>query len=407
MSRFSRRSIILILIAMSLAAVARISSAQAAKPQPAAAAADKTAAPETPSPEVQRAVDKAIQDRLKDSKVVEIETSERIAARLSEWAKLLGFFVGIPTAVIALILSIIGVKSYKDFKTHVEELHALLNSHVQKIEQDSKAFEERLRSANAILEKAAAVDQQLGALNQKVERIEKVVRFQKTSALTPELEKTLHKTLSDFADYLKSVGLPITPTIPTVVVSDRKQLNAYYVGGKKPQIYIHPEIAPYPDTVLREFTHHVLQELNPEMNWGYDHAGLESALADYLPASFLDNSDFGADIWPIFERHSPGLEVTSRNLENQLSFKKVNLDPGNQHANGTVWGGAYWELREQFGKETIDGLLLATWEKFDFEKSKSDLSVFPLELLQQDKLKKGGKLGKAIRAVFKKRGLEL
>jgi DALR domain len=43
-------------------------------------------------------VAKALDARLKDQKIVDVETTQAIVARLSEWAKLFGFFVGIPLA---------------------------------------------------------------------------------------------------------------------------------------------------------------------------------------------------------------------------------------------------------------------------------------------------------------------
>jgi hypothetical protein len=42
--------------------------------------------------------------RIKQEKVVEIETAEAIATRLSTWANLLGVFVGIPLALLVKIL---------------------------------------------------------------------------------------------------------------------------------------------------------------------------------------------------------------------------------------------------------------------------------------------------------------
>ena len=37
-----------------------------------------------------------VAERYKDQKLLEVETTQAIATRFSEWAKLLGFFIGIP-----------------------------------------------------------------------------------------------------------------------------------------------------------------------------------------------------------------------------------------------------------------------------------------------------------------------
>ena len=88
------------------------------------------------------------------------------------------------------------------------------------------------------------------------------------------------------------------------MVIDGKDLNASYSGPPKNQIVVHPDLIEFPDVALREFTHYVMGEIKPGFQWSNDIAGLESGLADYLPASFNGDPDFGKDIWPIFERNS-------------------------------------------------------------------------------------------------------
>src|SRR5689334_20854541 len=66
-------------------------------------------------------VEGIITERYKDQKVVELETTQAIASRLSEWAKLFGFFVGIPIAVLILILAILGIRTYTDFSNQVDK----------------------------------------------------------------------------------------------------------------------------------------------------------------------------------------------------------------------------------------------------------------------------------------------
>jgi hypothetical protein len=231
------------------------------------------------------------------------------------------------------------------------------------------------------------------------------VHFKASPALTPALKDNLDQTLKDYYTYLKSVGLSVA-LHPPIVILDPKEVNAHYMPGKKNQIVIHPELAPYPDVALREFTHHVLEALQPAWLGKGDAVGLESGLADYLPSSFLNRSDFGRDIWPVFERHTPGMQIESRELNNQRRFsdfrKKIDF-----HSYGTVWGGAFWELRGALGRQTIDRLLLQAWQAFDFAAVLDDLKVFPQELVHQSDSLDGGKHSAKIRDVFRSRGLEL
>ena len=363
--------------------------------------------PPAASPEVQRAVDEAINARLKDSKVVDVETSQAIASRLAEWAKLFAFFVGIPLAICAATLGFLGFRTYSDFSTRVnnardDALKRLADARTQAetIAKDFEALRARLAEINALAS-------QVQALSQKVDRIEDVVRFKASPGLTPTLKQHLNQTLKEYYAYLKSVGLAVTLRTPTVVI-DAKDLNAYYVPAPKNQIVIHPELAPYPDVALREFTHHVLASLNPA--WKEDTAdpvGLESGLADYLPSSFLDRSDFGTEIWKVFAHHSPGAQIESRELHNRRSFSEIEKGKTEHHSSGTVWGGACWELRESLGRSLVDKLLLAAWKDCDLSATSSDLATFPRELLRQDAMLDAGKNSAKIREVFRGRDLDL
>jgi hypothetical protein len=70
-----------------------------------------------------------LKENFADQKALEIETSELIAARAIKWAKTLGYFVGIPIAVAAFIitlgasvLGIIGLRTWSDIGAAQKEL---------------------------------------------------------------------------------------------------------------------------------------------------------------------------------------------------------------------------------------------------------------------------------------------
>jgi hypothetical protein len=353
--------------------------------------------------DLRRAIDAAIKDQLKDSRVVDVETSQAIATRLVDWAKIFAFLVGVPLAILATVLGFLGVRTYKDFTARVaaarDEAMQRLETAKREAESISKEFEALRNKLTETTQLAAQVQE----LTHKVARIEEVVRFKASRSLTPDLKESLERVLQEYHAYLKSIGLSAALRPPTIVIDD-KDLNAYYdLRGKKNQIVLHSKLAPYPDAPLREFTHHVLSSLKPEWRRAVkDPFGLESGLADYLPSSFLGRSDFGKDIWPIF-----GGEVPDRNLKNNRSFSEITIGEFNQHSNGTIWGGAYWELREALGKHTMDKLLVAAWKEVDWRASRDDLAVFPTELLHQDELHEQGAQSVKMRAVFKSRGLTI
>jgi HAMP domain-containing protein len=362
---------------------------------------------DTVSPEVRRAVDDAIKEQLKDAKVVDVETTQAIASRLAEWAKLFGFFVGIPLAVLAVTLGFLGFRTYSDFSTRVNTARDDALRRLDESRKEAERIGKDFEALRARLAEISWLASQVQELTQKVARIEDIVRFKASPALTPALKEQLTQTLKDYYTYLKSVGLSVTLRPPTVVI-DAKDLNAFYMHPPKNEIVIHPELAKYPDAALREFTHHVLTSVKPD--WNLALAGpdvLESGLADYLPSSFLERSDFGRDIWPVFERHSPGAQIPSRDLNNERRFSEIGRERRAPQVEGTVWGGAFWELRAALGRQIVDKLLLAAWKEFHVAELAGGPNAFPLELLRQDATLEGGKHSAKIREVFESRGLSL
>jgi hypothetical protein len=84
-------------------------------------------------------------------------------------------------------------------------------------------------------------------------------------------------------------------------------------------------------------------------------AALESALADYLPASTQDDPRIGEvagpPVWKL-----PYI----RTLINATKFSEVTADDAPQRA-GEPWAGAFWDMRLAFGRAVVDRLLLDAW----------------------------------------------
>src|SRR5262245_33634536 len=72
-------------------------------------------------PDLRQYIQSTLREELKDQKVVEIEVTEAIVTRLVAWTKLLGYFVGIPLAVVIFVLGFLGYKSYSDFSRLVND----------------------------------------------------------------------------------------------------------------------------------------------------------------------------------------------------------------------------------------------------------------------------------------------
>jgi len=96
---------------------------------------------------VKSQVEEAIQQKFKDQKLVDIETSQAIAERVHGWAKLFGFFVGLPIALLLIVLAVSGIEKYRDFKGLVEQAQ---NQVKLKLEQAKGEIEQAgTKAANA------------------------------------------------------------------------------------------------------------------------------------------------------------------------------------------------------------------------------------------------------------------
>src|SRR4051794_24875155 len=61
-------------------------------------------------------IDAALRERLREQKVVEVETAELLAERATKWLKALGFFLGIPIVLVAAIFSFFGIKGWSELQ---------------------------------------------------------------------------------------------------------------------------------------------------------------------------------------------------------------------------------------------------------------------------------------------------
>src|SRR4051812_34366713 len=82
----------------------------------------------------------------KDQKIIEIETTQAIANRFLEWSKLLAFFVGIPVALLFLILGVLGIRTYNDFLAQVDKAKTDVTAQVDKAKTDVTAEVDRVKT---------------------------------------------------------------------------------------------------------------------------------------------------------------------------------------------------------------------------------------------------------------------
>ena len=102
---------------------------------------------------------------------------------------------------------------------------------------------------------------------------------------------------------------------------------------------------------LREFTHHALYSMLGSIR---PQDQIESALADYLPASFLNSPVIGAGLGKIF-----GLPTDYiRRLDADVQYDRAATNPVTK---GLAWGAALWTCRQTVGQGPVDGNILRAW----------------------------------------------
>ncbi len=372
---------------------------------------------------VEQRVATVLGNRFKEQKLVEFEIERTALERISSWAKLLGFFVGIPVVLLGLTLAIWGISNLVDFNRKVatakeeigksrdkaqEEIGNSLKKAQQSFRQD-QALEKGLREqAGELAEtfkdlRAQAKDLQniaseVRTLTDKVTHLQETFDIVSSSKLAPELQRELNRSLNAFERYFATLGYtPTTGKIKVLVSSQTSEtLNslAYYDEANK-TIVVAKDYASHSGSTLREYAHRVLfaenRTLNPSRSrpedWSY--WSIESGLASYFPCSSLND---------------PALySIVNWNLLNQLKFEQ-HKDYASAFYPGTpFWGGTFWKLRQLLGASTADKLLFDTWHELQGNRSPEEFVVKLLQLYQ----KSGGSKVREVKEVLSSRGVAI
>jgi hypothetical protein len=288
-----------------------------------------------------------------DAKLVEYEVSEAVVERLMKWAQWFGLAVGLPLAALALILTVLGVRSYRDLQQRLTDARAEVDQRMAEALELKGEFDAlRLRYAQL-----AELEQSVRAIAGRVERIEEVVGFQKSKALTPKLQASLQDSLRRYRAWLAGLGVDTDEPV-TVAVTAKDLRNAHYDAGR---IEIDKRLAGDPDVVMREYTHHVLKTLRPEGE-ALEFGAVQSGLSDYLPCSFKDAPQYAPKAAAAFNRMYRRKIVPEGYVRTMVNDRR--LDTGGElHDVGEAWGGAFWELRELLASQVADRLLLEAWKE--------------------------------------------
>jgi hypothetical protein len=246
-------------------------------------------------------IQEAISTKLKDQKVLEIDSAQQVTSRILGWAKLFAGVVALPLALLGATLTIWGVSSFLDFrqkvtagkeqiKVDISETKSTITA--TKLEADN--LRKDLESARASL---GALPKDVQILQSKVSRIEERIGYVTSPALTPRLKKNLQSLLESFQIYCRNVGFPVKPGDVKVHIytgNTPEPGKAAYYDSAKSEMSISASFADDPSVVLREYMHRQLDR-SPAgaTHFGKDYVAVEAGLSCYYPASFRNLSDCG------------------------------------------------------------------------------------------------------------------
>jgi hypothetical protein len=375
----------------------------------------------------------AVAARIKDAKVVEVETAQAIAERLLSWAKSAALVTAVPLALVAIVLTVLGISNWTDFSSRIAQAGKVVDAQLAAAQQSAheigaKAItlqaqyaelQKRFGDVTALAGDVSALSSKTDALAAKVERLE-------TSGLPAELRASVEQEIKAYREYLESLGYHPPATELKVVLQTSEPGNAYYDGK---QLFLAPKLVSMPDILDHEYTFHALKEMNPAFwqaqaaNWRI--AAIAQGLSEYLPCSYLGNPKYGVKaIQELGSLLSPELRARGylRDFANSRPFatdaSPVVAPPDTPstepHNAGETWGGVFWDIRRIVGCKdvtekcpTADHVLLDSWVNLTIEPGATADVRIAQDIIQR--IQRSGSADQAaqVRESFKRRGLSL
>ena len=192
-------------------------------------------------------VEKTIDERFKDQKLIDVETSQAVAERLMGWAKIFGFFVGLPVALLLLILSINGIEKYSDFKNMIGRIEIQVQPEIERAKADaelaqktaSEAKDEAAASKQAIQVATADTMRQLASAAELEHKTSQQIQgsSQRVDAQMSQLDQKIDTAIKDIAEQQKK--LESTDELVKTLFS--KGITEYFITkGNGPNMVIAP-----------------------------------------------------------------------------------------------------------------------------------------------------------------------
>jgi len=160
--------------------------------------------------------------------------------------------------------------------------------------------------------------------------------------------------------------------------------------------------------MLREYSHHILYSslsFDALSSWAslVSLVPIEYGLANYFPASFLNDPHLGALAAHTLKYDQPYLfNLDNGNRVSSLVVTDYALAGSLQDA----WGGLFWQLRQKLGQSAADRLLYDTWRAQPDESNDLIGHRFVTNLLSKAQTQLGMSSKSAVEEILIRRGLK-
>src|SRR4051794_31675084 len=244
-----------------------------------------------------------------------------------------------------------------------------------------------LAGSGLIPDYAASIEKYLEANPSAAPQVGTRLDFSPSGEAVPEtLQKRLRDAVERFRTFLQSKGfMDLDGNISVYIYSEEAPVPAAVALAFGPDftpqmvsdipnslyhdntLYIHKDLSDDLSLVLREFSHHALtQAVGREK---FRQTAIESALADYLPATFLKSPVIGA-IFAKLSQSIPG----PRTLTGQGTYDaEATKGKDGWFTRGIVWAQALWACRNPDRPEGVDNLILPAWQESNVPPIEDDL----------------------------------
>lgn len=206
-------------------------------------------------------VEDFVREKFKDQKAVEIDTSQAVLDRVERKVRQFLFFAGIPIALLLAVLTVSGIRTYRDFtstvvsaqtqvkqkleqaKGQIEEAQAKAATAKTNADQALKTIDTVTAQVNRQLSSATQITNNVQALNDRVTKLETQTstQMQASSGRVDSEMKDLHQKIDAASNSIAEQEKKLESTDEVVKALFSKGVTEYFqTAANAPNIVIAP-----------------------------------------------------------------------------------------------------------------------------------------------------------------------